>query len=128
MRYTPENITKLAENEIFVFGSNARGMHGKGAAKQAYLYFGAEYWVGEGLTGQCYALPTLDGNLNKLSDDELSEHVSTFLDTADGNPNLVFLLTRVGCGLAGYDEEYIKSVFKEFESEWPSNVIKPEGW
>ena len=121
-------ITSLKPNERFVFGSNKAGRHGKGAALQAYKQFGAEYGIGQGLTGQCYALPTLDENLKQLSDDELSWHVASFLDTAEENPHLTFLLTKVGCGLAGYDEEYIKSVFREYHPEWPANVIKPEGW
>ena len=59
--FTPERITELGKNEIFVFGSNIHGMHGGGAARIANEYFGAEWGVGEGLTGQCYALPTMEG-------------------------------------------------------------------
>ena len=121
-------ITTLKENEIFVFGSNLAGRHGRGAALQARLKFGAENGVGEGLTGMCYALPKLDENLKQLSSRELRDHIADFLDTADLNPFHTFLLTKVGCGLAGYDEEYIKSLFGEFRDCWPSNVIRPEGW
>ena len=123
-RTTPENIQRLEPNEIFCFGSNLRGVHGKGAALQAYRDFGAEYGVGEGLTGQCYALPTLGRNLEQLTGICLASVISKFNATVREHPELQFLLTKVGCGLAGYDEEYMKSFF----TESPSNVIKPEGW
>lgn len=128
MRTTPENITELAPNEIFVYGSNTAGRNGKGAALTAKKLFGAKQGEGKGFTGRCYALPTLDGNLKQLSDSALFANVADFLDAADANPDLTFLLTRVGCGLAGYSEDYIKSVFNEFADMWPPNVIKPEGW
>lgn len=124
MRYTPDNITELAENEVFCFGSNLSGKHGKGAALQAYRHFGAEYGVGEGLTGRCYAFPTLDYNLNQRTDAELTESIVKLIDTANANPELVFLLTKVGCGLAGYPEQYMHSLFYEM----PLNIVKPEGW
>ena len=61
MRISPARISALGENEVFVFGSNIHGMHGGGAARYAYEHFGAEWGVGEGLTGRCYALPTMEG-------------------------------------------------------------------
>ena len=119
-------ITSLKPNERFVFGSNKAGRHGKGAALQAYKQFGAEYGVGEGLTGQCYALPTLDKNFHKLPDAELRWHIAWFLNVAEQNPQLTFLLTKVGCRLAGYDEEYIKGIFLSMGLQ--SNVVMPDGW
>lgn len=125
-------INELAPNQIFVFGSNTAGIHGSGAALQARRQFGAELYIGEGLTGQCYAFPTLNGDtcgpsgliLRKRSHDELCQSVCRFFDTCDDMPDMEFLLTKVGCGLAGYAEEYMKSLFV-----WvPSNVVKPEGW
>lgn len=125
--YTPENIEMLGENEIFVFGSNKLGLHGGGAARLAHDKFGAEWGVGEGLTGQCYAFPTLSapaGSGAKLSHDELVDSVVKFHETALDNPDKVFYLTKVGCGLAGYDEKYMSGLFLYS----PGNVIKPEGW
>ncbi len=63
-RITPDRITSLKDNEIFVFGSNKEGMHGGGAARIAYEDFGAEWGVGIGMTGQCYAIPTMDRSID----------------------------------------------------------------
>ena len=117
-------IDQLDEGEIFVFGSNMAGRHGAGAALQARLKFGAIYGIGEGFTGQCYALPTLNSRLEQLSDYDLQLGIDIFLEIARGNPKLTFLLTKVGCGLAGYDETYIKDKFKDV----PPNVILPQDW
>ena len=130
MRHTPEHITELAENEIFCFGSNTHGIHGSGAALHAWKYFGAIRGVGEGLFGNSYAFPTLNADsrgglvLEKRSHEELAESVRAFFQVASYNPGMVFLLTRVGCGLAGYSEDYMKSLFIGS----PPNVVKPEGW
>ncbi len=121
-------ITELDDNEIFVFGSNKAGRHGAGAAKQAHDYFGAEYGVGEGITGQCYAFPTLDKYLQPLEWYELLESRDRLFNLAylmeDTGDKSIFLLTKVGCGLAKYSEHKIKSMFKDT----PSNIIKPEDW
>lgn len=117
-------IKKLKPNQIFVFGSNLRGAHGRGAARQAHDQFGAVYGIGEGLTGKCYALPTLDGHLNKRSHPELAESIRRFLNVVRLMPSHQFLLTKVGCGLAGYDEAYMKSFFLVV----PENLIKPLEW
>ena len=117
-------ITYLKPDEIFVFGSNLAGRHGAGAAKQARLSFGAEYGVGEGMTGQCYAFPTLDKDLNKLPIDMLTESRNALYITCYQNPFKTFLLTKVGCGIAGYSEQYMRSLFKEP----PLNLILPDDW
>ena len=117
-------IHNLEYNQIFVFGSNLAGRHGRGAALQAMKQFGAEYGVGEGMTGQCYALPTLDGMLMKRQHADLLESVTRFLLYADAHREYTFLLTKVGCGLAGYDEDYMRSFFVMI----PTNVIPPEDW
>ena len=101
MRITPEHISQLRENEIFVFGSNKAGFHGGGAARFAYERFGAEWGVGEGLTGHCYALPTMEG------DASFQEAVEHFLTCAKQHPELTFLVTPVGCGIAGYTPEEV---------------------
>ena len=65
-RTTPENITSLAPNEIFVFGSNLSGMHGGGAAWVAYRKFGAIMGQGVGLQGQSYGIPTMQGGVETI--------------------------------------------------------------
>ena len=105
-RVTPENVRNLEENEIFVFGSNASGFHGGGAAAFAMSQFGAIWGQGEGMQGQCYAIPTMEGINN------LSAAVSRFEKYAAEHPELRFLVTRIGCGIAGYSAEQIAPLFK----------------
>jgi hypothetical protein len=114
-------IRTLKNNEIFVFGSNLAGRHGKGAALIARENFGAVRGVGAGPTGQCFAIPTKDRNLNVLPLEEIEAHVRGFLRYANANPRLTFLLTAVGTGLAGYSAAQIKPFFKTA----PPNVVKP---
>lgn len=114
----------LRQNEIFVFGSNMAGRHGRGAALQAYKHFGAEYGVGEGFTGRCWAFPTLDAGLRQRTLVELRRSVEYLYGAARANPLLTFLLTKVGCGLAGYSEDTMRALFVDS----PSNIRKPEGW
>lgn len=121
MRYTPENITKLERGEVFVFGSNVEGRHGKGAAKFAMQNFGAKYGIGEGMTGRCYALPTVGRGIKKMPLSQIQEHVNKFISYAKVNEDLTFLVTKVGCGLAGYTAADIGPMFKEA----PGNVVLP---
>lgn len=107
-QYTPDFITSLQPNEIFVFGSNIHGMHGGGAARIAYMKFGAKWGVGEGLTGQSYALPTMEGGV-----DYIAEKVQNFLACAKAHPELTFLVTKVACGIAGFTIEEIAPLFTE---------------
>lgn len=118
---TPENITSLKPHEIFVFGSNLAGRHGAGAALLAAKLFGAQRGVGEGLTGQCYALPTKDEFIKTLPLNEINRYVAEFLNVAWKHPKLTFLVTKIGCGLAGYDVEEIAPMFHKI----PNNVILP---
>lgn len=104
--YTPEFITELKPNEIFVFGSNIHGMHGGGAAAIAFRKFGAEWGVGEGLTGQCYALPTMEGGV-----DYIAEKVENFMACAKEHPELKFYVTKIACGIAGFSIEEIGPLF-----------------
>lgn len=115
MRITPENIIFINENEIFTFGSNAGGRHGKGAAKLA-LQFGAEYGIGEGLCGQTYALPTKDKYLNTLTLKEIRVHVDRLEECIKQYSNLTFLITAVGTGLAGYSAKDIAPLFKNISN------------
>lgn len=96
---------------IFVFGSNLAGRHGKGTALVAALYHRAQRGVGEGLTGNSYALPTKDATLASLPLAEIEGHVKQFLDFARSHPEKRFMVTRVGCGLAGYKPEEIAPMF-----------------
>ena len=117
-------INSLKTNQIFVFGSNLVGNHAGGAARQAYDQFNAAWGIGEGLVGQSYAFPTLDENFNQLSDKRLQQAVSKLVQTAKSMPDKEFLLTKVGCGIAGYPEEKMKNLFIDV----PDNIKKPEGW
>ena len=123
-RITPENITELKSNEIFVFGSNLSGRHGKGAAKQA-LQWGAIYGMKKGLQGQTYAIPTVNADItDKLPLDTIKYFVDTFIRTAKAQTDLTFLVTKIGCGLAGWTVEDIAPLFTECR-DLP-NVYLPE--
>lgn len=119
-------ITSLKKNEIFVFGSNLAGAHARGAAAQASKYFGAEWDIGEGMTGQCYALPTLDKDMKQFNDEKLTMNIRRFWKCARENPESTFLLTKIGCGIAGYDEDYIRNKFAY--KSLPSNIVLPKDW
>lgn len=110
--------------DIFVFGSNLAGRHGKGAALEARKNWGAIYGHGEGLQGQSYAIPTKDRQLHSLRLDHIKCYVSNFLDFAYLHPEHLFILTRVGCGLAGYHDSDIAPMFFGVSK----NVIVPEEW
>ena len=107
-RITPDYITSLEENEIFVFGSNLQGMHGGGAARIAYQYFGAIYGQGVGLQGHSYAIPTMQGGTETIR-----PYVDEFIQFAKQHPELTFLVTRIGCGIAGFDAEDIAPLFAD---------------
>lgn len=109
---------------VFVFGSNKAGRHGAGAALEAKESYGAKYGVGEGKTGNAYAIPTKDENLKVLSLQEIANSVYTFLEYAENHPYLTFNVTEVGCGLAGYSPEEIAPLF------WgaPDNCIFSSRW
>jgi len=111
-------------NIIFVFGSNLAGRHGKGAALFALENYGAVYGKGIGRTGRAYAIPTKDGSLNVLNLKVIKTHVEAFIVYALANPDLTFLVTRIGCGLAGYDDSEIAPFFKNA----PSNCTLPIEW
>ena len=107
-QFTPNCITELKENEIFVFGSNLQGMHGGGAARLAHEKFGAIWGQGVGLQGQSYGIPTMHGGV-----DAIKPYVDEFIEFAKSHPELTFLVTRIGCGIAGFRDEDIAPLFKE---------------
>lgn len=117
-------MEKGTNNKIFVFGSNYAGRHGKGAALHARKYYGAEYGVGVGRTGNAYAIPTKDEKLKTLPLSVISTYVVEFLNYAKKHPELEFIITRVGCGLARYTDSDIAPFFKDV----PENCILPEEW
>lgn len=110
-------------NSIFVFGSNLAGRHGKGAAKEALNWWGAVYGEHVGHHGR-YALPTKDAYLQTLSLPVIDMYVKKFIAYAEANPQLQFLVTRIGCGLAGYTDQQISPMFKNA----PANCVLPPGW
>lgn len=119
--YHNGRITSLEPNECFVFGSNEAGVHGAGAAKQAYKHFGAEIGIGVGYTGQCYAFPTKNAAIHPLSLEAIKDYAARFIKEANARPQLRFLLTAVGCGLGGKTPQEIAPLFEGA----PSNVIFP---
>ena len=108
--------------EIFVFGSNLAGRHGKGAALHARMHHGAIYGIAEGLRGASYAIPTKDESLRTLPLERISHFVERFKGVARIQNHLTFRLTPIGCGLAGYKPEQIAPMFKDA----PPNVILPD--
>jgi len=121
--FTPNEITELKSNEIFVFGSNLSGEHLGGAAKQALDCFGAINGNAIGIQGKSYAIPTLSEKREKLSLDEISKSIDELYIFADENPDLNFLVTKIGCGIAGFTEKEIGDLFKSKENRF--NVILP---
>ena len=122
--FTPENISKLKQNEVFVFGSNKAGNHVGGAARVAVEKFGAIMGHGEGLQGQSYAIPTLDEQMDKVSTEELTRSVRRFADYTRHNTDKVFYVTKIGCGIAGFSVEEIVEVFKSVS--FGDNVVLPQ--
>lgn len=108
LRFTPENITSLGPDEVFVFGSNLQGMHCGGAARTAVLRFGAIMGQGVGMQGQSYAIPTMQGGV-----DTIKPYVDQFIDLAREWDQTTFYVTRIGCGIAGFTDEEIAPLFAE---------------
>lgn len=120
-RTTPEFITELQPGEIFVFGSNLQGMHAGGAARIAYNNFGAIWGQGVGLQGQSYGIPTMQGGVETVR-----PYVNEFIQFAKDHPELTFLVTRIGCGIAGFTDAEMAPLFEKAHNI--ENVILPEGW
>lgn len=113
-------ITELKPGEVFVFGSNLAGRHGAGAALQA-VKWGAKRGKGFGRHGQTYAIPTKDFHLHTLPLDTIETYVKIFIHYAESLPRETFLLTEIGCGLAGYSPDHIAPMFRGA----PPNVTLP---
>lgn len=117
--FTPEFITELKPNEIFVFGSNLAGMHGGGAARIAMEQFGAVWGQGVGLQGQSYAIPTMQGGV-----DTIKPYVDEFIAFAKVHPEYTFYVTRIGCGIAGFTDDQIAPLFEHAMDV--KNILLPE--
>ena len=120
-RTTPEFITELQPGEIFVFGSNLSGMHGGGAAYIAYRKFGAIMGQGVGLQGQSYGIPTMQGGVETIR-----PYVDEFIAFAKEHSELTFLVTRIGCGIAGFTDAEISPLFEKAHDV--DNIVLPRGW
>lgn len=119
--FTPERITALRADEVFVFGSNLAGMHGGGAARAAYERFGAVWGCGVGLQGQSYAIPTMQGGVETIK-----PYVDEFIDFARSRPDLFFYVTRIGCGIAGFADAEIAPLFAAARAV--PNICLPESF
>lgn len=113
-------------NYIFVFGSNLAGRHGKGAAREALVRFGAIYGQGEGLQGMSYAIPTKTGGLGILSLERIAGYINTFCLFVRQNPQYSFYITPIGTGLAGYRVDQIRPLFHDIEDN--PRVIWASTW
>lgn len=118
---SPEKITKLKDNQVFVFGSNLHGQHAGGAARYAYEHFGAILGQGAGLQGNSYAIPTMH-----ISISEIESYISDFLAFAAEHPEKEFLVTKIGCGIAGFKDEEIAPFFEQ--ARGLANVRLPEAF
>ncbi len=121
LRYTPDNISSLGEDEIFVFGSNLAGNHAGGAARVALERFGAVIGQGVGIQGRSYAIPTMQGSLESIK-----PYVDDFFELAEEWDQTTFLVTRIGCGIAGFTDEKIAPLFDRALDMY--NVVLPESF
>lgn len=123
-RISSDNITTLNRGEIFVFGSNKQGLHHGGAALHAYVQFDAKWGVGEGITGHCYALPTMEGTF------EFIRAIGRFIRYAKFcsifMPWRKFLVTKVGCGITGYSVYDVAIWFRDHGAFKLNNVYLPQ--
>ncbi|MCH5175887.1 MAG: hypothetical protein J1F40_08370 [Prevotellaceae bacterium] len=104
--YSSERIDTLKDNEVFVFGSNLQGHHGGGAARVAMEQFGAVWGQGVGMQGKSYGIPTMHGGI-----DDIKPYVDEFIAYAKTHPEKTFLVTRIGCGIAGFRDEDMAPLF-----------------
>jgi hypothetical protein len=107
---------------IFVFGSNLAGRHGRGAALDAARFWGAKHGIGNGRQGEAYAIPTKDEHLSVLPLPRVKKFIDQFKEYAHRHPDVRFLVTEVGCGLAGYTAHQIAPFFRHA----PENCVLPD--
>lgn len=116
----------MTTRDIFVFGSNLAGRHGKGAALFACQHHGAVYGQGEGLQGSSYAIPTKSTPYITLNLNQITDGIVRFLEFAYSRPDLTFNITPIGCGLAGYRQDQIKPIFEGYGPLPPNCRYSPE--
>jgi hypothetical protein len=121
-------IDKLEPNEVFVFGSNEAGMHAGGAAKMAVEKFGAIMGQSSGIQGQSYAIPTVDKHIKKLTLYTIMFDIDKFLKHAHAHADKTFIVTEIGCGIAGHEPEDIADLFHTSPADIPDNVTLPEAF
>lgn len=123
LKYTPDNITSLGKDEVFVFGSNLAGIHAGGAARVARERFGAVMGQGVGMQGQSYAIPTMFKTVA-----EIKPYVDDFIDLAREWDQTTFYITRIGCGIAGFTDEEIAPLFRDalplYNVRLPESFVK----
>ena len=119
MRIASNRIVTLQSNEIFVFGSNLAGQHGGGAARLAYQKFGAVWGQGVGLQGQSYGIPTMQGGVETIK-----PYVDEFIEFAEQHPSKTFLVTEIGCGIAGFTVGDIAPLFEQAKEV--ENIYLPQ--
>lgn len=119
--HTPENISTLRDDEVFVFGSNLAGMHGGGAARAAVVRFGAVMGQGVGLQGKSYAIPTMHGGVEAIK-----PYVDQFIQFAKEHKEKFFYVTRIGCGIAGFVDSEIAPLFAD--ARHLENVCLPKSF
>lgn len=117
--FTPDMVSTLRPDEVFVFGSNLAGMHGGGAAYTAFKHFGAVMGCGVGFRGQSYAIPTMQGGVETIK-----PYVNEFIAFAKAHPELFFYVTRIGCGIAGFKDKEIAPLFSS--AIGVENICLPE--
>ena len=124
-RRTHADGSKPRPDQVFVFGSNLSGIHGGGAARAAHQLYGAEWGFAEGRTGRCYAIPTVQERIaGPLALDAISTSVARFIEHAAANPETLFFVTRIGCGLAGHKDADVAPMF----AAAPANCSLPDTW
>lgn len=121
MKCTPENLTHLEQDEIYVFGSNVDGIHDKGDALIAYKYFGAVMGQNSGLQGQSYAIPTMNGDIEKMK-----PYIQDFFELAGEWDQTMFYVTRIGCDIPGITDRDMAPLFAEALTLY--NVLLPESF
>lgn len=120
-KITPDWVAELSTNEVFVFGSNLAGQHLGGAARIAFEKFGAIWGNGVGIQGQSYAIPTMHGPLS-----DIKPYIDEFVEYARQHPEKNFILTRIGCGIAGFKDEEMAPLFAEILNV--PNITIPKEW
>lgn len=122
--YPAPGLNPIPTGFIFVYGSNESGIHGKGAALDAKLYYGAKQWQGVGRAGRSYGIPTKDGRLNVLPLERIAMYVMDFVAETQCSSDLWYV-TPIGCGLAGYRPKDIAPMFRGARNCWFSTDWLP---